>query len=76
MCDDRAAQIKSRLEGFRMFAPALARRLPLAGVHYGWAVYLAACYIAGFACLRAGAAIWLIARPQSAHQERLVEARG
>ena len=36
--------------------------------------YLAAFYIAGFACLIAAAAVWLIGRTQSA-RERLVEAR-
>jgi predicted MFS family arabinose efflux permease len=36
--------------------------------------YLPAFYIAGFACLIAAAAVWLIGRTQSA-RERLVEAR-
>jgi hypothetical protein len=36
--------------------------------------YLPAFYIAGFACLIAAAAVWLIGRTQGA-RERLVEAR-
>jgi MFS family permease len=37
--------------------------------------YLPAFYIAGFACLIAAAAVWLIGRTRSVREERLVEAR-